>query len=196
MGQTIPGPTAPTNGPEDKCPRPAPVQLALTSGMGYGYSMMVPRPSDLATGRLSPADGIVVSDDVVIPDREIRFTFARSRGPGGQNVNKVNTRVTLLFELDSSSALTLEQVGLIKERLASRISADGVLRVVSQQSRSQSANRQAARERFARILADALYEQPERRDTSPPRSVVRRRIEDKRIRGRLKQSRRRDWRDE
>jgi len=71
-----------------------------------------------------------------------------------------------------------------------------VLRVVSQQSRSQSANRQAARERLARILADALYEQPERRDTHPPRSVTRKRIEDKRVRGRLKQSRRRDWPDE
>ncbi len=138
----------------------------------------------------------MVADDLVIPDREVRFTFTRSGGPGGQNVNKVNTRVTLLFEPESSSVLTTDQVELIKQRLASRIGADGVLRVVSQQSRSQSANREAARQRLARILADALYERPERRDTSPPRSVTRRRLEEKRLRGRLKQSRRQDWRDE
>ncbi len=164
--------------------------------MGYRWNMMRPAPPTLETGHRTPVDGVAVADDLVIPDREIHFTFSRSGGPGGQNVNKVSTRVTLLFEPESSSVLTPEQVGLIKHRLASRIGADGVLRVVSQQSRSQSANREAARERFARILADALYERPERRDTSPPKSVTRRRVEDKRLRGRLKQSRRREWPDE
>lgn len=153
-------------------------------------------PVDGITDRRPPADGIFVRSQVIIPDREIHFTFSRSGGPGGQNVNKVNTRVTLLFEPENSSVLTPEQVARIKECLASRIGADGVLRVVSQQSRSQSANREAARERFARILAEALYEQPERLDTRPPRSVTRRRLEDKRLRGRLKQSRRRDWPEE
>lgn len=152
-------------------------------------------PPSLETGQRTVVDGIVVAEDLVIPDRELRFTFTRSGGPGGQNVNKVNTRVTLLFEPESSSVLTPDQVELIKQRLASRI-GDGVLRVVSQQSRSQTANREAARQRLARILADALYERPERRDTSPPRSVARRRLEEKRLRGRLKQSRRQDWRDE
>jgi ribosome-associated protein len=158
--------------------------------------MMPPVPPNLKTDQRTSADGIVVADDLVIPNREVRFTFTRSGGPGGQNVNKVNTRVTLLFEPENSSVLTPGQVGLIRERLSSRIGSDGVLRVVSQQSRSQSANREAAQERLARILADALYERPERRDTSPPRSVARRRLEDKRLRGRLKQSRRRDWPDE
>jgi len=164
--------------------------------MGYRWSMTPSAPPSLETGQRTPAAGLAVADDLVIPDREIRFTFSRSGGPGGQNVNKVNTRVTLLFEPEGSSVLTPEQVGLIKQHLASRMGADGVLRVVSQQSRSQSANREAARERLARILADALYVRPERRDTSPPRNVTRRRLEDKRLRGRLKQSRRRDWPDE
>lgn len=158
--------------------------------------MKSPAPPSLETDQRTHADGIAVANDLVIPDREIHFTFSRSGGPGGQNVNKVNTRVTLLFEPESSSVLTPEQVGLIKQRLASRIGADGVLRVVSQQSRSQSANREAARERFARILAEALYEQPQRRDTRPPRRVARMRLEEKRLRGRLKQSRRHDWTDE
>lgn len=179
---------------------PPPSDCPTGSRVLYGLSLKLMAtlrsPMDQDNDPGSPADGIFVSSEVIIPDREIHFTFSRSGGPGGQNVNKVNTRVTLLFEPENSSALTPEQVARIKERLASRMGSDGVLRVISQQSRSQSANREAARERFARILAEALYEQPQRRDTRPPRRAARVRIEEKRLRGRLKQSRRYDWTDE
>lgn len=135
------------------------------------------------------SEGIFVHDGLVIPEREIRFIFSRSGGPGGQNVNKVNTRVTLLFAVSDSSALTPDQAGRVHERLTSRIGSDGMLRVIAQERRSQMGNRLAARKRFARLLAEALTDSPERRDTSPPPSADRRRLESKRRRSRVKNSR-------
>lgn len=136
-----------------------------------------------------PSEGIFVHDGLVIPEREIRFIFSRSGGPGGQNVNKVNTRVTLLFAVSDSSALTPEQAARVRERLTSRIGSDDMLRVIAQEHRSQMGNRVAARKRFARLLAEALTDAPERRDTNPPPSVDRRRLESKRRHSRLKSSR-------
>lgn len=141
-------------------------------------------------------EGVFVHEGLTIPEREIRFAFSRSGGPGGQNVNKVSTRATLLFAVPDSPTLTPEQSARIRERLSSRIGADGVLRVVAQEHRSQMGNRLAARKRFARLLADALTDQPQRRDTSPPASVDRRRLENKRHRSRLKKARGAAWRDD
>ncbi|MHB1342885.1 MAG: alternative ribosome rescue aminoacyl-tRNA hydrolase ArfB [Thermoleophilia bacterium] len=143
-----------------------------------------------------PVEGVFIHDGLTIPEREIRYSFSRSGGPGGQNVNKVSTRATLLFAVSDSSALTPEQVARIHERLASRLGADGVLRVVAQEHRSQMGNRLAARKRFARLLADAFNDPPERRDTNPPPSVDRRRLEAKRHRSRLKKARGAAWRDD
>ncbi|HMC82356.1 MAG TPA: aminoacyl-tRNA hydrolase [Candidatus Polarisedimenticolia bacterium] len=88
---------------------------------------------------------IEIRDGLAIREEELRFTASRSGGPGGQNVNKVSTRVTLWFDVAGSPSLTAEQRSLIRSRLATRISKEGVLRVVSQQTRSQAANREAAR---------------------------------------------------
>lgn len=124
-----------------------------------------------------------------IAQGELRFAYSRSSGPGGQNVNRVETRVTLLFDVDVSSSLTESQKLRIHERLATRINKDGVLRVVSQRFRTREANRRAAMERFDELLAQALrYERP-RRKTRVSRAVKRRRIESKRQRGEIKRSR-------
>ncbi len=132
---------------------------------------------------------IEVADGVWIHERELKFTAARSRGPGGQNVNKVSTRVTLRFDVAASPRLTLEQKSLILERLAGRISKDGVLRVSSQLTRRQAANRRAALRRLVELLAEALTGAPPRQPTRIPEASRRRRMEDKKRRGRLKRLR-------
>jgi ribosome-associated protein len=132
---------------------------------------------------------VYVTDSVEIPEGELEFATSRSSGPGGQNVNKVNTRVTLLWNVDTSLSLTVRQRALLRERLAGRISRGGILRVSSQRHRTQLANREAALGRFAELVAEALSEAPRRAPASVPASVDRKRLEAKRRRSRLKRDR-------
>ncbi|HNY80531.1 MAG: alternative ribosome rescue aminoacyl-tRNA hydrolase ArfB [Sedimentisphaerales bacterium] len=134
---------------------------------------------------------------VQISESELLFKASRSSGPGGQNVNKLNTRMTLLFDVGGSAGLSDEQKRRVRSALATRIDKQGILRVISQRFRTQQANRQAAIERFVRLLAEALTPQPVRRETKVPAGARQRRLEDKKHRGRLKQQRsRRDWEKE
>ena len=128
-------------------------------------------------------------DNLEIPDEELEFATSRSSGPGGQNVNKVNTRVTVLFDVDRSAALSEAQRALVRERLGTRISKAGVLRVVSQRHRTQLANRDAAVERLVELMRDALSENPKRVPVKMPAAVRERRLEDKRRRGSIKRER-------
>lgn len=132
---------------------------------------------------------IRITNQLWLPEEEISYTASRSSGPGGQHVNKTSTRVTLLFDVARSPSLTPAQVGRITRRLANRISRDGVLRVTAQQHRTQTANRQAALERFVSLLEEALAEQAPRVDTRVPARQRERRLAEKRHRGRLKQAR-------
>jgi ribosome-associated protein len=130
---------------------------------------------------------VLIADDIEISDTELAFTTSRSSGPGGQNVNKVNTRVTLLFNVDSSPSLREEQRMLVRERLAGRINKEGTLRVVVQRHRTQLANREEAVRRFADLVRDALFEEEVR--IKVPKGVKERRLEEKRLRSRLKRER-------
>jgi ribosome-associated protein len=132
---------------------------------------------------------IEVTPQLAIPEGEVTFTASRSGGPGGQNVNKVATRVTLVFDVAGSPNLSPDQRAGILERLATRISKDGVLRVVSQRHRTQAANRRAALERFVELLREALAEAVTRVPTRPTRVARERRVAAKKFRGRLKQQR-------
>lgn len=121
-----------------------------------------------------------INDELVIDDAELRFEFARSSGPGGQNVNKVETKVRLLFDVGASRSLSPAQRELVTERLGSRVGRDGVVRVTSQRHRSREANRRAAIERFASLLAEALTQDAPRVPTRVSRATKRRRLEAKR----------------
>src|SRR5262245_30377304 len=99
---------------------------------------------------------IHIVGSLAIPESEIYFTASRSGGPGGQNVNKVSSRVTLSFDVSASRALSEEQRRIILTKLATRINQDGVLRIVSQRTRSQDMNRTDALDRFSDLLRRAL----------------------------------------
>jgi len=131
-----------------------------------------------------------VSRSIEIPERELRWRFSRSSGPGGQSVNTADSRVELSFDVSTSSALGPVQRSRALERLAGRL-VDGVLTIAASEERSQLRNREAARERLARLLAEAVAPPPpRRRPTKPSRSAVERRLEAKRLRGRTKRLRR------
>jgi ribosome-associated protein len=137
-----------------------------------------------------------VNDRLSIPEDELAFSASRSGGPGGQHVNKVSSRVTLRFDLDGSPSLTESQKDRIRNRLATRVSNDGVLRVVCQRHRSQLANRREVVERFAELLRTALRRPRRRRKTRVPTESKRRRLQEKRRRGELKRRRSRAGSDE
>jgi ribosome-associated protein len=123
---------------------------------------------------------------LVIPAEDLIERFSRSAGPGGQGVNTTDSRVELLFDPATSTALTPEQRSRLTERLGDRLVA-GRVSVVASEHRSQLRNRAAARERLAGILREALAPPPPpRRPTKPTRGSQTRRIEAKKRRGAIK----------
>ncbi len=131
-----------------------------------------------------------VSRSVVVPERELRWRFSRSSGPGGQSVNTADSRVALSLDLRTTSALGPVQRSRALERLGDRL-VDGVLTVTASEHRSQSKNREAALERMAAVLASAIAPPPrKRRPTRPSRSSVERRLAEKRRRAQTKRLRR------
>lgn len=132
---------------------------------------------------------IQINQSLAIPDEELTFSASRSGGPGGQNVNKVNTRVTLWFDVAGSPTLSAEQKQMLLTHLANRITRKGVLQITSQQHRTQPANRNAAVERFVELLAQALARPKPRHKTRPTYSSKQRRLETKRLRSDTKRLR-------
>jgi ribosome-associated protein len=132
---------------------------------------------------------IRVTPEVAIPVAELEFRASRSSGPGGQGVNTTDSRVELRFDLAGSPSLSDEAKELALRRLGPRLDSGGVLRVVAQAQRSQLANRRAAVERFAELLAAALATPRARRPTRPTRASTARRVESKRRRSATKRLR-------
>ena len=138
------------------------------------------------------ADDLFVRDGVVIPRDELTIRATRAGGPGGQHVNTSATRIEVVWNVARTRALTEDQRRLVLSRLAPRVDADGDLRVVAADSRSQRQNRTAAESRLAAIVARALVVPKRRRPTRPTASSVRQRLDAKRRRADTKQQRRRD----
>jgi len=132
---------------------------------------------------------IEITDDILINEDELVFKVSRSSGPGGQNINKLNTRVTLLFDVANCGSLSDLQKQLILTSLSSRADKNGVLRVVSQKFRTQRANRRAAVERLQQLLIKALKIRPVRKKSKVPYAAKQRRLEEKRQRSLLKKQR-------
>jgi len=129
-----------------------------------------------------------LGDGIVVPADLLRAVFSRSGGPGGQNVNKVETRVTIEVDVDALP-LPEDRKARVRERLASRINREGVLRVTSQVARSQSDNRDRALSRMEELLHESLIEQKPRRKTRVPKGVKEKRLEEKKKRGEKKRLR-------
>lgn len=114
-----------------------------------------------------------------IPEEELAFAVSRAGGPGGQHVNTTATRVELRFDVLGSPSLDAVQRSRILDRLRTRISREGILRVVASKERSQRANRDAAVARFVELLAGALAREAPRVPTRVSRSAKARRVDDK-----------------
>jgi len=137
---------------------------------------------------------IRITDSLCIPENEISFAASRSGGPGGQNVNKVSTRVTLSFDVANSPVLSEEQKRKILGALGGRINKDGLLRIVSQRTRSQELNRADVTERFADLVRKALTPKRARIRTRITIAARERRLNKKRKRTTIKQERsKKDW---
>ena len=132
---------------------------------------------------------IEIPGDITINEDELVFRVSRSSGPGGQNINKVNTRVTLFFDVANCESLSDQQKQRILTRLATHADKNGVLRVVSQKYRTQGANRRAAVERLQELLSGALKNRPIRKKSKVPYAAKQRRLEEKRRRSMLKRQR-------
>jgi ribosome-associated protein len=132
-------------------------------------------------------DDLRVSEDLVIPARELTWRFDPSGGPGGQHANRSATRVELRFDVTASSVLSDD----LKARVLSRLGGeDGVISVQTAESRSQWRNRQIARRRLASILVAAMRPPPPaRRRTKPTRAARERRLSEKRVRAEKKRLR-------
>jgi ribosome-associated protein len=122
---------------------------------------------------------------------EIMFQTSRSSGPGGQNVNKVESRVELRWHLQHSHLLTPIQKELILEKIANQLTAEGYLLVVAQDDRSQLRNKEIALARFHELLQKSLRRPKPRRATRPSAGAVRQRLEGKKRQGEKKANRRR-----
>jgi ribosome-associated protein len=126
-----------------------------------------------------------------IPDLSAEFIFqtSRSSGPGGQNVNKVNSKVELRFSIADSILLSEEQKEILQSKLANKINTEGILVVVSQRDRSQIVNKEDVIRKTYEMLAKALQPVKPRKSTKPSRSSIEKRLNEKRIKGEIKQNR-------
>jgi ribosome-associated protein len=139
---------------------------------------------------VSSGSALAVDHALSIPRFELAFRATRAGGPGGQHVNTSSTRVELLWNVERSTALSDEQRGRLREKLAGRLDAEGNIRIVASAYRSQVRNREDAEERLATLLRRALIVPKKRKKTRPPRSAVQSRLEDKRKVSEKKRSRR------
>jgi ribosome-associated protein len=121
---------------------------------------------------------------------ELAFTTSRSGGPGGQNVNKVSSKVTLQFDVQNSAVLTAGEKQAIYEKLSSRMTREGVLILTAQETRSQIQNKELVLAKFEKLLNKALEKKKARKPTKPSKKSAHERIKKKKVHSEKKQLRR------
>ncbi|MFO7933682.1 MAG: alternative ribosome rescue aminoacyl-tRNA hydrolase ArfB [Bacteroidales bacterium] len=122
--------------------------------------------------------------------KELKYRTSRSSGPGGQHVNKTETRVELVWDLESSECLNRVRKRRVRKRLGSRLTEGGLLILAGEKYRSQHRNREEVTERFLEMIAESIVPIKKRKPTKPTRASQEKRIRNKKIRGELKRLRR------
>lgn len=135
---------------------------------------------------------LIINDDIVIPSWELRISVSRASGPGGQHVNKTSSRVSLRWNVLTTTALTDDARAMILQRLKSRLTNEGELIIHVESERSQLRNRYIARERLGELIRKALRPVKKRLATKPTLGSKTRRIAGKKKRGLIKKLRRND----
>ena len=121
--------------------------------------------------------------------KELRFTFSRSSGPGGQHVNKVNTKVTLIWDILNSATSNEDQKKLLLQKLKTKLTGEGVLIISSQSGRSQLGNKRTAIQKLEELLDKSFFLRKKRKSTKPTKASVLKRLEEKKKQGEKKRNR-------
>lgn len=132
---------------------------------------------------------LLVKDNIVIPESELEITASRAGGPGGQHVNKTDTRITVRWNVINTIALNEEQKGLVLINLQARLTGDGDLIIHNSESRSQQQNKKLALNNLADEIRKALYVPKKRKPTKVKRSAVEARLQSKVQRSAIKKNR-------
>ena len=139
---------------------------------------------------------LAVTPTLTIPDDDLRFTFSRSSGPGGQNVNKVNSKATLHFSVRNSASLPPGVRERFVQKFGSRLTNEGDVVITSQESRDQPKNIDSCLEKLRGMILEVLHPPKKRRTTKPTKGSKRRRVEAKRRRSQVKEGRKGGFADD
>jgi ribosome-associated protein len=144
----------------------------------------------LGQGVTVPPSGVEIAPGVIVPASALRWQYARSSGPGGQNVNKVNTKAELWVAVGSIVGLTERAAGRLRSMAGKRLTSADEIHIAADSERSQEQNRDAAFDRLRALVAAAVYEPKPRRKSKPSKAAKQRRLDQKHRRGDVKSHRR------
>jgi len=132
-----------------------------------------------------------IDPDLLLPF--VQFQTSRSGGAGGQHVNKVETKVTLLFDIAAATLFSEEEKVRLRKQLSNRLQSEGLLQISSQETRSQLRNKEFALRKLVELLSDALKTEKPRKATKPSKAAVQKRLDAKRQQSLRKINRKKDW---
>jgi ribosome-associated protein len=124
---------------------------------------------------------------------EFQFQASRSSGPGGQNVNKVNSKVTLTFNIPNSIVLDEEEKSKLWEKIGNKLDSEGNLQIQSQEKRSQIQNKEIVIRKFYDLLSKAFHKKKIRKSTKPSKGAIEQRLKEKKVQSEKKKGRRGEW---